>query len=95
MSLLGAATSLSVLLLGVALLGVGWRLLRGPSLADRVVATDMLGLVGLTLAALFAAIAGHQGYLDIAFGIAVFGFLAAVAFAGLLERGGTTEDSSE
>lgn len=89
------AAELSLILVTLALLCIARRLLLGPSLADRVIATDMLGLVGLVMASLFSVIAGHQGYLDIAFGIAVFGFLAAVAFAGLLERGGSQRDPGE
>ena len=65
---------------------VAWRLLRGPSSADRVIATDMLGLLGICLAALTASFTGYAGYMDIAVGIALFGFLGAVAFAALLER---------
>lgn len=65
---------------------VAWRLLRGPSAADRVIATDALGLLGICMAALTAALTGHPGFLDVALGIAIFGFLGAVAFAGLLER---------
>ena len=70
---------------GLALVGVAWRLLTGPSAADRVIATDMLGLLAIGLAALTAVLAGHAAFLDVAFAIALFGFLGAVAFAGLLE----------
>ena len=46
----------------------------------------MLGLLGACLAALAALIAGDAAFLTIALGIALVGFLAAVAFARLLER---------
>lgn len=71
---------------GLALFAVAWRLLTGPSSADRVIATDMLGLVAICTAALVAGMTGYQAFLDVAFGIALFGFLAAVAFGALLER---------
>lgn len=74
----------------LGLVGVAWRLIAGPSSADRAIATDMLGLLGVCLAALTALIAGHAAFLDIALGIALVGFLAAVAFARLLERASTT-----
>lgn len=83
---MGAAVT-GMLLVGLGLIAVGWRVLQGPSTADRAVATDMLGLIGICLAALTAVIADHAAFLDIAFGIAVFGFVGAVALAGLLERG--------
>lgn len=71
---------------GLALVAVAYRLLFGPSAADRLIATDMLGLVAICVAALVAGLSGYQAFLDVAFGIALFGFLAAVAFGALLER---------
>ncbi|MDO9500128.1 monovalent cation/H+ antiporter complex subunit F [Falsiroseomonas sp.] len=82
-----AALAVAIVALGIA--PVAWRLLAGPSSADRAIATDMLGLIGACLAALAAVIAGDAAFLTIALGIALVGFLAAVAFARLLERSGT------
>lgn len=65
---------------------VAWRLLLGPSSADRAIATDLLGLLGIGIAAVAATLSGYGAFMDIAVGIALFGFLSAVAFAGLLER---------
>ena len=78
-----------------AVIAVSWRLLRGPSYADRVIATDMLGLLAICIAALVAGISGYTAFLDVAFGIALFGFLAAIAFSALLERVSTRQEPSE
>lgn len=80
------ATALAAAIVTLGLLPVAFRLLAGPSSADRAIATDMLGLLGVCLAALTALLAGHAAFLDIALGIALVGFLAAVAFARLMER---------
>lgn len=80
------ATALAAGIVTLGLLPVAFRLLAGPSSADRAIATDMLGLLGVCLAALTALLAGHAAFLDIALGIALVGFLAAVAFARLMER---------
>jgi multicomponent Na+:H+ antiporter subunit F len=82
-------------LVSLAALAVAWRLLRGPSAADRVIATDMLGLLAICVAALVAGITGYQAFLDVAFGIALFGFLAAVAFGAMLERVSTRREPAE
>ncbi len=82
-------------LVSLAVLAVAWRLLRGPSSADRVIATDMLGLLAICVAALVAGITGYQAFLDVAFGIALFGFLAAVAFGAMLERVSTRREPAE
>lgn len=80
------AAGLAAVLVALGCIPVAVRLLAGPSSADRVIATDMLGLLGVSFAALAAVIAGHAAFLDIALGIALVGFLGAVAFARLLER---------
>jgi multisubunit Na+/H+ antiporter MnhF subunit len=80
------ATAIAALIVVLGVLPVAIRLVTGPSAADRAIATDMLGLLGVCLAALTALIAGHAAFLDIALGIALVGFLAAVAFARLMER---------
>lgn len=83
------AAAIAGLLVALGVVPVAWRLLAGPSTADRVIATDMLGLIGVCVAALTAVIAGQSAFLDIALGIALVGFLGVVAFARLLERGST------
>jgi len=79
-----AMIAAAIVMLGI--IPVAFRLLAGPSSADRAIATDMLGLLGVCLAALTALFAGHMAFLDIALGIALVGFLAAIAFARLMER---------
>jgi len=80
------AAAIAAVIVALGVLPVAIRLVAGPSSADRAIATDMLGLLGVCLAALTALIAGHVAFLDIALGIALVGFLAAVAFARLMER---------
>jgi multicomponent Na+:H+ antiporter subunit F len=80
------AAALAAAIVTLGLLPVALRLLVGPSSADRAIATDMLGLLGACLAALTALLSGHAAFLDIALGITLVGFLAAVAFARLMER---------
>lgn len=80
------AAAIAAAMVALACIPVAIRLLSGPSSADRVIATDMLGLLGVCIAALVALIAWHPAFLDIAFGIALVGFLGAVGFARLMER---------
>ena len=80
------AAAVAAVIVALGVVPVAIRLIAGPSSADRAIATDMLGLLGVCLAAITALIAGHAAFLDIALGIALVGFLAAVAFARLMER---------
>ena len=88
--LIPIAAGLAAAIVALGCIPVVVRLLSGPSAADRVIATDMLGLLAVCLAALVAVIAGHAAFLDIALGIALVGFLGAIAFARLLERASLT-----
>lgn len=73
-------------LLGLALLLVLVRLLRGPTSADRVVALDLLTTVMVGCLAIHAAITGQPLYLDIALGIGLVAFLGTIGFGVLVER---------
>lgn len=66
-------------------LGIG-RLLRGPSLPDRVVALDYIAVVGVAALALLAHAHDRVAYLDIASALALIAFVSSVAFARYLER---------
>lgn len=82
----------SAVLLVLAMLAAGIRIVRGPHAADRVVALDMLGLLGVAATALVTLYAQHIAFIDIALGIALIGFLATVAFAAFIERGAIREE---
>jgi len=86
--------AITALLLLVAMLLAGVRIVRGPHAADRVVALDMLSLLGVAAAALAAVVAESPAFVDIALGVALIGFLATVAFAAFIERGSIREEDS-
>lgn len=74
------------LLLCVALALAGWRLVRGPSFADRFIAFDMLTALAIAFAGLTAVATARGVFLDIALGLALINFTATAAFALFLER---------
>lgn len=62
------------------------RLWRGPSLADRVIALDMMTAAIIGFCALFAVQAANAAFLDIAIALALVSFIAVVALARYAER---------
>ncbi len=82
-----AVLGLAAVLLVAAAIASGVRIVRGPGAADRVIALDMLGLLGVAAAGLAALASGASAFVDIALGVALVGFLATVAFAGFIVRG--------
>lgn len=79
------AAGLAVVL-ALALVLAGWRMVRGPSFADRFIALDMLTAVAVGFAAVTVVLTGRSAFLDIALGIALINFVATAAFAVFLER---------
>lgn len=61
------------------------RLWRGPSLADRVVALDMMTSAVIGFCGLFAVRAQVEGYLDVAVALALVSFVSVVALARYAE----------
>lgn len=66
------------------------RLLRGPSLPDRVVAIDLIGVVCVGIIVVSAAATGEAAFLDVAIVIALISFVGTVAYARYIEREGRT-----
>ena len=78
--------ALAALSLGLLLTVV--RILRGPTLPDRVLGLDMLVAIAIGLIAVLAIKSGFNLYIDIAIALSLVGFLATVAFARfILARG--------
>ena len=72
-----------------------WRLVRGPSLPDRVVALDMMSIAIVAFCGLAAVKTGVTAYLDVALVMALVAFLATVALARFAERQKLEQDKSE
>lgn len=83
---LGAALVLTVLCLIGALLATVYRLLRGPTLADRVVALDLISVLLVVFLVVFKFVSGVDAYMYVAISLALIAFLATVAFAHYIDR---------
>ena len=73
--------------LGLALLIAFIRLVKGPTLPDRIVAMDLFGVLVVALIVVLAGRSGVRATLDAAIVIALIGFLGTVAYASYVERG--------
>jgi multicomponent Na+:H+ antiporter subunit F len=85
------APRLALALVGLAMFLAFARLVRGPTLPDRVVALDLMGVLAVGMLAAYAAATDQPGLLDPAAVLALVGFLGTVAFARYLERRGRDE----
>lgn len=75
------ATDIALVVLTAAFILTVVRIMRGPTLPDRILALDMLVSVGIGFIATLSVRTGFSLYLDIAISLGLVGFLATVAFA--------------
>lgn len=78
----------SFVVLALAALGFGYRLLAGPSLADRVIGIDGLLVVGVSAIALRAMQTGEGAFLPVAVVATLVGFVGTAVVARFIEGQG-------
>jgi multicomponent Na+:H+ antiporter subunit F len=76
----------AITLVGVSLLLTFVRLVKGPTLADRVVALDLVTMILVVILTLFGMSIDDSAYIDAAIALGLVAFLATVAFARYIER---------
>jgi multicomponent Na+:H+ antiporter subunit F len=81
-------TAIALAMLAAAALIAFVRLVRGPTLPDRVVAIDLIGVVIVGLLVVAGAVARHQAFLDAAIVVALISFVGTIAYARYIEREG-------
>jgi multicomponent K+:H+ antiporter subunit F len=91
MSLLATVLPWAAGAFALALVLAGWRLLRGPTLADRILALDTLYVNSVALLVLIGIHFDTAVYFEVALIIAMMGFVSTVALAKYLLRGDIVE----
>ncbi|WP_338553197.1 Na(+)/H(+) antiporter subunit F1 [Paenibacillus sp. KS-LC4] len=82
---------ISLALLALAILGCMYRLLKGPSLPDRIAALDTIGVILLSMVAILCVLLRTTAYIDIVLLIGILSFIGTTAFARYIERGEVIE----
>ena len=89
--MLTVALTIALTLVAGALLLNLWRLLRGPSVLDRILALDTLYVNTVALLVLFGIQRDTSLYFEAALLIALLGFVSTVALCKYLLRGDIIE----
>ncbi len=76
-----------VVLISIALIGFIYRLVKGPSTPDRVIALDSIGVGLISLIGLFSIIFDTSFFLEVILLLAVLSFIGTVAFSKFTEKG--------
>lgn len=88
------------ILIAMALLSISFllcviRIVRGPTLPDRILGLDMLVGIAIGLIAVLGIKTGFSLYVDIAIALGLVGFLATVAFARFIVHRGHIERKNQ
>ncbi|MFQ3588217.1 MAG: monovalent cation/H+ antiporter complex subunit F [Fimbriimonadaceae bacterium] len=83
---LSVACDIALVILAVAFVVTGMRIIRGPLLADRVLALDLFAVLTIATIAVFVVKTGNLVFLDAATVLALVAFVGTVAFARYLEK---------
>lgn len=84
----------SLVVLSLSILGCLYRVIKGPSMADRIIALDTIGMGLLAVVAIFCAMFHTTAYFETILVIGILTFLGTTAFARYIERGVVIENGS-
>ncbi|WP_121611186.1 Na(+)/H(+) antiporter subunit F1 [Mesobacillus foraminis] len=77
----------SIFCFSLSMLGLIYRVIKGPSMPDRVVALDAIGINLVAVVALGSIALRTSEFLDIILLIGILAFIGTVAFSKYLEKG--------
>ncbi len=93
--LLQWSVRISLAVLSLAILASFIRLIRGPSLPDRVVAIDLVAFLVMGFLGTYSVLIGQESYIDVALVLGLLAFLGTVAFARYIERSHSSDKTTD
>jgi multicomponent Na+:H+ antiporter subunit F len=78
---------IALILLSLAIVGCMVRLLKGPSMPDRVIALDLIGIQLIAIIAIVSMLIRTDTFVDMILLIGILAFLGTVAFSKFIEKG--------
>jgi multicomponent Na+:H+ antiporter subunit F len=78
---------ISLILIVIAMAVLVYRLIKGPTAPDRVIALDAMGVTLISVVGLLSLLVGTSFYLEIILLLAILSFIGTVAFSKFIEKG--------
>lgn len=89
--MIDTALGTAAVAIGIALLLNGWRLLRGPTLGDRILALDTMVINAIAAIVVIGMIDDNDTYFIAAMLLAMVGFVSTIAYCKFILRGDIVE----
>jgi multicomponent Na+:H+ antiporter subunit F len=85
--MLEVIVQISLLCISVSMVGLIYRVIKGPTIPDRIVALDAIGINLVAVIALISILLETNAFLEIILLIGILAFIGTVAFSKYLEKG--------
>lgn len=73
--------------MALSMIGLIYRVIKGPTIPDRVIALDAMGINLVAIIALISIVLKTHAFLEIILLIGILAFIGTVAFSKYLEKG--------
>ncbi|MBM6629493.1 Na(+)/H(+) antiporter subunit F1 [Mammaliicoccus vitulinus] len=83
---------IAIIIVALSMIGILIRVIIGPTLADRVIALDALGITLMAMIALFSVLTNTRYLFVILLLIGILAFLGTAAFAKFMDKGEIIEN---
>lgn len=83
--------NISLVIIAISAVLSSYRVFIGPSLPDRIIALDTIGINIIGLVAILSVVLDTQAFLDIILLIGILAFIGTISFSKFLERGEVIE----
>ncbi len=85
----------SLLLISLSILAAIFRIVKGPSIPDKVLALDMLGINIISGVAIYSVLLQTRAFFEVILLIGILSFIGTIALARFLERGVVIDKSAD
>jgi multicomponent Na+:H+ antiporter subunit F len=86
---------IAILCISVAIIGLVYRVIKGPTTPDRVVALDAIGINLVAIIALVSIALDTNAFLEVILLLGILAFIGTVAFSKYLEKGVIIENERD
>ncbi|HWO77194.1 MAG TPA: Na(+)/H(+) antiporter subunit F1 [Bacillus sp. (in: firmicutes)] len=85
--MLDAVLIVSLIVIALSMIGLVFRVIKGPSTPDRVIALDGIGINLIAIVAILSILLRTSAFLEVILLIGILAYIGTVAFAKFLEKG--------
>lgn len=78
---------IALILFATAIGIVLYRIIKGPTMPDRVVALDVIGVNLISVAAVVSIVLNTRAFLEVILIVGILAFISTIAFSKFIERG--------